>query len=244
MPSYYFPGLNKLAREDTIWLENEEFHHLKVTKRRQQEPILLNSGAGFLARAELLSITSRAACLKILEITEVKPPEHQFAIAFSLLKNRHDELLVEKCTELGATKFFPMQTQYSVRQGGSNTVERFARLALAAIKQCDNPWLPKVNPVLNLEDALREIGRQGFTPVLCSERRDGVWIWQAGLDSSARPCFLIGPEGGWGEDEYGLFTGLRSVTLGSLITRAETAAIAAAAQWVAYANQAKTMGTT
>ena len=94
MPSYYFPGLNKLAREDTIWLENEEFHHLKVTKRRQQEPILLNSGAGFLARAELLSMTSRAASLKILEITEVQPPEHPFAIAFSLLKNRHDLSLI------------------------------------------------------------------------------------------------------------------------------------------------------
>ncbi len=237
MPSFYCPELGGLKRGETFILQGSEFHHLRVAKRRTAEPLRLNSGTGRLATAELLNTSNQGATLQILEITEFPVTLHPFAIALSLLKNRNDELAVEKCTELGAEAFFPLLTEFSVREASVNTASRFDRIALAAIKQCDNPWLPKVFDPLPLARALDGIRDLGYTPVVCSERRPQQWLHHLKLDNGVKPCFLIGPEGGWGKDDFTSLEGLPEVTLGPLITRAETAAIAIAAQWLAYANR-------
>lgn len=243
MPSYYVQGLDKLKPGDSVQLEGEEYHHLRVTKRRSKELLLLNSGSGYLATAELTGKFGKSEVLTILQISAVPPPLHSFSIAFALLRNRNDELLVEKCTELGAAAFFPLITEHSVRQVSANTIQRFAKVSLAAIKQCNNPWLPKIHPALSLAESLREISSQGFTPIVCSEAKPEQWLHHLALDVSCKPCFLIGPEGGWSEDEYRQFGHLQQISLGNLVTRAETAAIAVSAQWQAYANQASTTGT-
>jgi len=237
LPSFYCPELGPLKRGDTFILKGTEFHHLKVAKRRAAEALRLNSGTGRLATAELLSSTNQGATLKILEITDYPALPHPYAIGLSLLKNRNDELAVEKCTELGAEAFFPLLTEFSVRQASCNTASRFSKIALAAIKQCDNPWLPEVFQPLPLATAVKVITERGFTPIVCSERKPERWLHHLGLEPGVRPCFLIGPEGGWGKADFAVLGGLPEITLGPLITRAETAAIAIAAQWLAYANR-------
>jgi hypothetical protein len=91
-------------------------------------------------------------------------PKPCFCDCFCSAENHHDELLVEKCTELGAQRFFPLDTRYSVRNPGKNTVSRFAKVALAAIKQCDNPWLPVVEQSAPLETALQLCRQQVLRP--------------------------------------------------------------------------------
>ncbi len=238
MPSVYCPGLENLPPVAMVRLEGEEFHHLaRVAKRRLNEALLLNSGRGVLAKAVVERLDKHAAFLRITEIVN-KVEQHQaFAVAFSLLRNRHDELLVEKCTELGASAFFPLITDHSVRQAADNTVSRFARISLAAIKQCDNPWLPRFFPPGKLEQALDAIRTAGYTPILCSERKPDRWLHHLSGEEVGRPCFLIGPEGGWSEVEFSLMQGLTEISLGDLVTRAETAGIVIAAQWQAFANR-------
>ncbi|MBP7205239.1 MAG: 16S rRNA (uracil(1498)-N(3))-methyltransferase [Candidatus Cloacimonetes bacterium] len=238
MPSAYFPGLETAQAGSLLRLEGEEFHHLaRVAKRRLSEPLKLNSGEGTLAWANLESLERDAAILRVLSLERQPKPRHIFAIAFALLKNRHDELLVEKCVELGASALFPLITEHSVRQPAANTLARFARVSLAAIKQCDNPWLPRLHPLQGLASALSAIRAEGFTPILCSERQPKLWLHHFGEAEVGDPCFLIGPEGGWSEAEFKQMEGLLDISLGELVTRAETAAIAVASQWQAYANR-------
>ncbi|MDD4223428.1 MAG: RsmE family RNA methyltransferase [Candidatus Cloacimonetes bacterium] len=238
MPSVYYPGLETTQAGSLIRLEGEEFHHLaRVAKRRLKEALLLNSGAGTLATAVLESLEQRSALLKITQVDRQSEPRHPFAIAFALLRNRHDELLVEKCTELGATAFFPLITEHSVRQAADNTIARFARISLAAIKQCDNPWLPRIFAPAKVAYALPAIRDAGYNPILCSERQPQRWLHHLNGEEAGRPCFLIGSEGGWSDAEFSLMEGIAEISLGELITRAETAAISVAAQWQAYANR-------
>lgn len=237
MPSLYYPGLESFGVGSELRLEGEEFHHLAhVARRRLSEPLLLNSGKGTLAWADIISVEQRFATLKITEITSEAAPKRPFSIAFALLKNRHDELLVEKCTELGASAFFPLITEHSVRQAAPNTLSRFARISLAAIKQCDNPWLPELFPPAELTMALEQISEAGYTPILCAERNTGRWLHELSAEELGNPCFLIGAEGGFSEAEFSRMVSLARITLGKLITRAETAAIAVAAQWQACAD--------
>jgi len=205
--------------------------------------VKLNSGNGLLAKARVTDISKREAKLEIIEMMESMPFPSPFAIAFALLKNRHDELLVEKCTELGAGQFYPLLCDFSIRKAGSDG--RLERIALAAIKQCDNPYLPSLEKPRELKVALQTTREAGYTPILCSELKPDQWLDDLKLPSKTPPCFLIGPEGGWSAEEIKLFEQqeVPSISIGYLITRAETAAITIAAQWIAYANRLRTSGT-
>ncbi len=238
MPSYFFPGLKNLKTGSLVNLEGEEFHHLaRVTHRRLREPVWLNSGYGVMALAELRDVGKRSAKLEVIEIKNIPPPQYPYAIALALLRNKRDELVVEKCTELGASAFFPFMSEHSVRQASDNTRQRLEKIALAAIKQCDNPWLPEVEEPLPLESTLQRIIGRGYSPVVCSELGGGTWLHHLEERQLGKPCFLIGPEGGWGEREFELFGEYPRISLGRIITRADTAAISIAAQWLARSQR-------
>lgn len=230
MPSLYCNHLS--TNDSSISLEGEEFHHLAHVKRIGiGQRVILNNGKGLVAEAIIKELTKKSALLEIVSKQQSIYPETNFAIAFALLKNKHDELLIEKCTELGAKTFIPLMTDFSVRNPSANTVSRFQRIALAAIKQCDNPWLPQIKAALPLDTALDSMLESGWTPVLCSERKP-----EARLNDLAKiqnPCFIIGPEGGFSDAEFSFFTSreVAQISICTLITRAETAAIAIAAQF-------------
>lgn len=229
MPSLYCSYLN--PNDSHISLEGEEFHHLAHVKRISiGQGIKLSNGKGLIAEGIIKELTKKSAVLEITSHNQTPYPTNSFAIAFALLKNKHDELLVEKCTELGASAFLPLVTDFSVRNPSANTLMRFERIALAAIKQCDNPWLPKVFSPVPLRDSLAHILSNGYNPVLCSERRPDKRISDLEITN---PCFIIGPEGGFSEAEIGFIEqqNIPQISICSLITRAETAAIAIAAQF-------------
>lgn len=228
MPSLYYPQLD--LDTDSFELAGDEYHHLSRVKRIKPGQLLqINSGRGFFAEAEVLAITAQSAEMLVKQTKYHEQPKPRFALAFALLKNHHDELAVEKCSELGATDFFPLITDYTVRTEGKNTIERFRKIALAAIKQCDNPWLPQVHPASKIDRALANIEQAGYRAVLCSERERGQSL--ADLPSDADLCFLIGPEGGFSEAEFQLLNFLPQICISQQITRAETAAIAVSAQF-------------
>ncbi|MEN6445748.1 MAG: RsmE family RNA methyltransferase [Candidatus Cloacimonas sp.] len=230
MPSIYIPNLS--GEHKFITIEGDEFHHLiKVRRTTLGETVKLNSGSGLIAEGKLTKILKNSADIEILKMDKFPFPERPFAIAFAPLKNRNDALLIEKCSELGVTTFYPLLTDYSVRMPSQNSVNRFKQIALAAIKQCDNPWLPSINSPLSLQDGFFRIIAETWTPVLCSEQRPLNRI--SDLTRNIKPCFIIGPEGGFSEAEFSFFNQqhIISVSLSNQILRAETAAIAAAAQF-------------
>ncbi|HNZ33432.1 MAG TPA: RsmE family RNA methyltransferase [Candidatus Cloacimonas sp.] len=230
MPSIYVPELSPDKRSITI--AGEEYHHLVNVRRvKIGEIIKLNSGTGVIAEGKISELTKRSVVIELLELVEYPYPEKNFAIAFALLKNKHDELLIEKCTELGVSTFYPMITDFSVRIPSKNTVNRFRQIAVSAIKQCDNPWLPMINEPLPLTETIDKVLSERWDPVLCSEQKPPKRI--SNLSSNIKPCFIIGPEGGYSEKEFAFFIkkDILQISICPLITRAETAAIAAAAQF-------------
>ena len=228
MPSYYYPELDQ--HKPLFYLEAEEFHHLSRVKRiASGARIKVNSGKGAIAECEVKELQKQRALLEIVEYFECQHPEIDFAIAFSLLKNHHDEMVVEKCTELGAAEFFPILTEHTVRESGKNTIERFKKIALAAIKQCDNPWLPQIHDAMTLKLAIKDIQSKGYQAIVCSEREQTHWMQD--LDVSKAPCFIIGPEGGFSVLEHEFLQSMDSICISGQILRAETAAVCVASQY-------------
>ncbi|PKN77951.1 MAG: hypothetical protein CVU48_09905 [Candidatus Cloacimonetes bacterium HGW-Cloacimonetes-1] len=233
MPSFWVPELN--TSSSVLSIADAEFHHIvKVFRHSVGDVILLNSGTGVMANAKITAIHKSNLTVTIENILTSPLPLRPFAIGFSLLRNKNDEVIIEKLTELGVSNLFPIESDRSVRHASKNTVERFNKTAQAAIKQCNNPWLPQISAVQALGDAILSIKSAGYTPFVCSEKLTGTWLSQLAINKDESPCFLVGPEGGWSVKEFALFEELkiRHISICDLVLRAETSAIAIGAQWL------------
>ncbi len=189
------------------------------------------------------------ATLVVLE--EVAPPSAEsplrLTLAVALLKGEKFDLVVQKATELGAWRVVPIETRRAdVRlrdaPDAERRVTRWQRLALEAAKQSGRALVPEVSASVSfaalLAGATDEVDAahvEGALPAhqLMFTERGGRRLYDV-LDvldeRDARPSritALVGPEGGWEDEEIAQATsaGWHTVTLGGRTLRAETAAI-------------------
>lgn len=229
MPSFYCPDLNQ--QTTNLRIEKDEFHHLAhVFRAKPGDSIKLNSGYGVIGIGVIEAIHKTYADIIVNQTTDYQQNKVPYAIAFSLLKNKNDELLIEKTTELGVHSLFPFVSEYSIRKPSNNSLVRFQSTALSAIKQCDNPYLPTIYNIMDLTKAIEFIISCGYSIVIASEHKPEAKIID--LAQGLSYCFVIGPEGGFSKEEFSLFKRykLAEVTVSNMTLRAETAAIAIAAQ--------------
>ncbi len=107
-------------------------------------------------------------------------------------------------------------------------MERWRRIAHEAAQQSRRLRPPQIDEAVKLKSAL---SLEAPTRLLLNENERSENFREGAPGSRAPIAFAVGPEGGWAEEELAQFSaaGWRSVTLGSTILRAETAAIAALA---------------
>jgi 16S rRNA (uracil1498-N3)-methyltransferase len=233
MPSFYTPNLK--INDKNLSIEGDEHHHISnVFRKRIGDEILLTSGTGLLAKAQISAISKKETNVEIMEIIQEKSSNPPIAVAFPLLKNKHDFLIVEKLTELGVKEFFPIITNRTVRTATSNTKEKFEKIAVAAIKQCDNAFLPQIHSTQKLKDLLHN--SLDFQPFVALETGKHKNLLELASHSENPICLIIGPEGGFDAEEKEIFAekAIPAFTLGNHILRAETAAIVSVSQLLSF----------
>lgn len=139
----------------------------------------------------------------------------------SIIKNSNFDLVIEKAVELGATEVIPVLTERTVKT--KLNMDRLRKIALEATEQCGRIDLMKVGEITVLHDAIAQSR-------LYSEQVFFGHINDANMnhpDVSKSSALFIGPEGGWSEEEVGLFIkeNILPISLGQYVLRAETAAI-------------------
>ena len=166
-------------------------------------------------------------------------------LAQALAKGEKFDFIIQKATELGVNSIVPLITRYAdVRlddQQKLNRVERWRRISLEATKQCGRRRLVEITAPRRLSDYIAERESARAIPrdvsriqrALLFSEKGGVPVTEALADASPQ-CeifALIGPEGGWSDDELESLTecGCRAVTLGPRVLRTETAALVALA---------------
>lgn len=196
-------------------LSTDDRHHLeRVLRLRVGDPLVVSDGAG---RCRAGSLGDSGAVVPIAEIELVARARRTITVAFAITKGERPELAVQKLTELGVDWIVPFVAARSVaRWDGDRAkghLQRLRRVARESSMQCRRAWLPEIADLASFAEA-------AALPGASIADRDGS---PPTLD---RPTVLVGPEGGWTDDERAC--GLPSVGLGSHVLRAETAAIAAA----------------
>ncbi len=209
----------------------EHFNYLaNVLRLGEGAEILLFNGRDGEWRAKLTFPTRKRIVLTVLDQTRPQPAASDLHFLFAPLKVGRMDYLVQKAVEMGAGLLQPVMTQHV--QGKITSLERLQVNAIEAAEQCGILSIPTVAPVARLRDLLDRWPRTRRI-IFCDEDSATQNPLPAlGKVSERSLALLVGPEGGFSEEERTLLRGLDFVTaipLGPRILRADTAAVAALA---------------
>lgn len=160
----------------------------------------------------------------------------QIGIAQGLATGDKMDWVCEKSVEMGASHLYPIAAQHStLKLSGPRLEKRLAhwqRIAQAASEQCGRNQILRVEPLQNLAELLAQCTDTTQTTVLfCdpdAEQDFPTAINQAAMINRRHWILLIGPEGGWSEEEKKMAreSGAIAMRFGARVLRTETAAIA------------------
>ena len=214
--------------DDRVQLDADETQHLRdVLRLRIGDEVSVFNGQGQEYRCSIRAIGKKTTELVVIEETTPTSPESGFEItvAATILNGEKFDLIIQKAVELGVARLIPMNT---IRcdcklKDAAKRMNRWRRIALEATKQTGRAQSMQIGEPTGFESLL--VDEKGENIVLFSER--------GGKDFSIIPAdkkitALFGPKGGWDDSELELAAdhGVKIVTLGGRVLRAETASIA------------------
>jgi 16S rRNA (uracil1498-N3)-methyltransferase len=237
LPRFYAPDLDR--EHPLVTLPADEARHLtRVLRLGAGAVVSVFDGRGAEFRAVVDVAVRDTVSLRLLEPVAAPPSlPVQIVVVQAVLKGSSMDDAVRDATMMGAEAIEPVLTQFtdvkaSVAQR-PGTVERWQRVALAAVKQSRRVTLPLVREARAFEDWIAEPPagmRLLFVEPSAACARQGLKSLLE-YHVPARAAVLLGPEGGWSAAEItaAVASGCLPVTLGPLTLRAESMAVAALA---------------
>jgi len=205
---------------------------LNVLRLKAGDPVLVFNGRDGEWRAALAGEGRKSADLQVLEQTRPQTPPSDLLYLFAPLKHARLDYMVQKAVEMGAGAFKPVFTART--QVSRVNLERMRANVVEAAEQCDILALPVVLPDEPFAAAFRAIG--GDHVVLFCDEDAPVSNPLRALDRArnipAKFAVVVGPEGGFTDEERALVLGHPNairISLGPRVLRADTAAVAALA---------------
>lgn len=212
---------------EEVTLEGDEFVHAKTVQHVEEgSEIILLDGSGNEYSAIVGIVGKRSLTAHIVaSALSSKEPQTPIYLLCGALKGDKTELVVQKATELGASRIGVFSSKFCAAYLNENKLERLKKVAKEAAKQCLRATVPSVEYFDNFASALKSA--EGFeNKIIASELAEKSD--RDISDLSASCAIVVGSEGGFSEEEIdeAKNLGFSPVTLGKRILRAETAAIA------------------
>jgi 16S rRNA (uracil1498-N3)-methyltransferase len=206
-----------------VVLAGEEMHHARVTRLREGEEIELFDGTGRTALGRLVALESSGWEVEIMAGAPVRESPRKIVLAMAVINLERFELVLQKATELGVVEIIPLLTErLEIRpERFAGKGDRWRKIIFEAVKQCGRAAIPTLAGTATVSNVLL---RQGTKIVF-----DADHAVSPPAEVLEPLILLIGPEGGWSDEELRLAeaSGAWFEHLGPRRLRAETAAIVA-----------------
>jgi 16S rRNA (uracil1498-N3)-methyltransferase len=222
----------RLAAGETVALERGQSNYLgNVLRLAAGETILVFNGRDGEWQA---SITGRKRPDSLAIIAQTRPQDRlpDLAYVFAPLKHARLDYMVQKAVEMGASSLQPVLTRFT--QVSRVNGDRMRANVVEAAEQCGILSIAEIAEPITLDRYLSQRNEQRLL-VFCDEEAEIVNPLRALQGGPAAPNgidVLIGPEGGFAEEERAVLVRQKRtlrLSLGSRILRADTAAVAALA---------------
>jgi len=229
LPRFHLPTSE--WREPHLTLTGDEAQHCSRVMRKQPgDTIEIFDGAGRVAVCEITHVSKSEVQVKITTETLMEPFQTAIHLLPALTKAEPFEWLLEKVVELGAASIQPVITERTIiHLDAAQTEKKLAkwrRHMIESAKQCHTPFVPELKDPIAFAASLKLAADFKLIPALSEHSRTLKQALPSSKPSSV--AVLIGPEGDFTtEEEAQAFSaGFLPITLGPLVLRAETAAIA------------------
>ena len=212
---------NFKSNDKFIVIDEIDSKHITRSFRKNIGDIVkITNGTGYLCNAEIVEMGKKIK-VKIKSIEKFESSVYSVHIAISPLKNTSRfEWFVEKATELGVNQITPLICKYSEKK--KVNIDRLDRILISSLKQSNQFFKPIINSIKNFEDfIINNEDEKLMANLKTSNKINGQLFTQKNI------CLMIGPEGGFSNQEIELAKkhNIKQVTLGKSRLRSETAAI-------------------
>jgi len=232
---FYLPA--QRWNPENLVLDEEEAHHcLDVMRCREGDRVIVFNGCGAEAEAEITRIAKGSVTLKARLVGSTPRPPALITLGQAVPKGKNMDLIIQKATELGASRIVPLLSARTVVQLDGEDLEKkrqkWQRVAIEACKQCGQNWVPEVAAPVKVEafvrqtqDPLRIIAALG--PEARPLKTILAALEEQGAPRPTAATLMIGPEGDFtpAEISTAVSHGFLPLSLGPIILRSETAAI-------------------
>jgi 16S rRNA (uracil1498-N3)-methyltransferase len=212
---------------DILSVTGKEFHHLNVSRIRLKEKVELVNGKRQLAIGSVVQIGKTCIQVEIVSVvTEGAKPS--IVIAQGIAKMNHLEWIIEKATELNATKCWLFPGELSEKKGISDQqLHRLQALSITALKQCGRLDLPSIE----IKPPLTQWQKTKATMFVGDPSIQNPFLWEIPKHEFTSPIIVcIGPEKGLSDREKSYLIShlyAKPTRLHPNILRTETASLVA-----------------
>ena len=226
---------NELMLTKKIELNKKQSHYLMNVMRKKIHGTFLvfnHTNGEFLAKIQ----SNNKKLISVEVIKKIRDPEEQtdLWVLFALVKKTPTEYIIQKASELGASKIVPLITERTVSK--SLNLKRFQDIAIEASEQCERITIPEILPLQKLYDVIdnwleKRTIYYGDETMRRNKQSSNNFNK---LNNTACGAVLVGPEGGFTTKEISYLRQKKFVTpinFGPRILKSDTAVVTALVLW-------------
>ena len=215
---------NTLSVDTTDRLDKSQSHYLAKVMRIKESEVFSIFNQNGEWEAKVLKISKGIVEFKTVKQLRKKESSKELWLAFSPIKSNYQNFMIQKATELGVTKFFPIIFDRTVVRKINN--ERLQKIVIEASEQSNRLNVPEIEKAQDLKNFLNS---NSMDLIFTDLNSDNKKIEKSKLTDKPI-CIIIGPEGDFSEaerEEILSFKGVQSLKINENILRSETAVISA-----------------
>ena len=207
--------------EETIVIAGDDAHHMSRVLRLKIGDKITVASKGNIREYEISNISKDEIAIVATKSLE-KVSEPEIVLIISLFKIDRLEIAVAKAIEAGASEIVITKTQYSNVSFEKNKQEKIMARLNAIIRGASSQSRRSTLPQISFEPDLKKVITKYPNLVICDPEGTGQ-------TPKTPVALLIGPEGGFGENDYEQLGDKEKWKISENIYRAETAAIVSVA---------------
>lgn len=216
----------------------ERKHVVQSLRKSPGEKLFVTDGQGHLYHAELISERPDVK-LKICNKQDKQKNPVTISLAIGFIRPARLDFVFEKCTELGVQNFYLIRTQHC--NYSSENIQRYEKITRQAIKQSQQFFLPNIVIFQSIETFIQHtsVYDQRIAAIDAEKIPLFSQLIKIRRESASSFLYIVGPEGGFSNEESTLFqeNNFVAVSLGPNRLRAETAAISGISTIQQYIQQ-------
>lgn len=242
--SRFFSPAGNITKDSIIISDKDQVHHMKdVLRLKTKDEIMVFDDLGREYFCVIEKLSFEGAVLKIRHTKEANTIQRmRISVACAIPKKSKMDDIVDKLTQLGVDRIIPLVSERVIvkldEKKKISRKERWEKIALSSAKQTQRAVSPVIEAPKSVEEVLAESGDFDLKLIaaLIGERKSLRSVLEKSKPKNI--LVLIGPEGDFTQDEVNIAkkAGCLLVSLGDLVLRVDTAAIATASFITLYEN--------